>query len=101
MITPRLSRSQPIYESLKCLEHAPDIPQLLKRAIIRSMDSDRDLHRVEEMVFKDNLIKSTVATTQAITMVNGGVKANALPEQRLVVCLCLALGSNSRDLAGR
>lgn len=82
VITPRLSRKQPIYESLKCLgAHAPDIPQLLKRAIKRSMDSDRDLHRVEEMIFKDNYIKSTVATTQAVTMVNGGVKANALPEQ--------------------
>lgn len=86
VIPPRLSRSQPIYDSLKCVgEHAPSIPSALKRAIQKSADSERALHRVEEMIFRDNEIKSTVGTTQAVDMIQGGVKSNALPEQRSVL----------------
>ncbi|KAG8836107.1 hypothetical protein FRC17_010040 [Serendipita sp. 399] len=80
-ITPRINRSQPMYRTFQCLaEHAPEMPSLLKRAISRSHDSNRDLRRMEEMVFKDNVVRSTVATTQAVTMIHGGVKSNALPE---------------------
>ncbi|CAG8654093.1 13919_t:CDS:2, partial [Acaulospora colombiana] len=60
-IPPRLSRSQPIYSSLHCLaEHGPDVPSVLRRAIQKSWDSNRALHRVEEIIFRDNTIKSTV-----------------------------------------
>ncbi|PVF99895.1 carboxypeptidase S [Serendipita vermifera] len=80
-IPPRLSRSQPIYSSLHCLaEHGPDVPSVLRRAIQKSWDSNRALHRVEEIIFRDNTVKSTVGTTQAVDMIQGGVKSNALPE---------------------
>jgi len=83
VIPPRLSRSQPIYESLKCVaEHAPNVPSILKRAIEKSADSERALHKVEELIFSDNEIKSIVGTTQAVDVIQGGVKSNALPEQR-------------------
>jgi Gly-Xaa carboxypeptidase len=82
-IPPRLSRSQPIYESLKCIgEHGPDIPLTLKRAIEKSTGSGRALHRVEELIFPNDQIRSVVGTTQAVDMIQGGIKSNALPEQR-------------------
>ncbi|KIM32781.1 hypothetical protein M408DRAFT_14420 [Serendipita vermifera MAFF 305830] len=85
-ILPRLSRSQPIYDSFKCVaQHAPGIPSTLKRAIEKSTDSERALHRMEEMIFADNMIKSIVGTTQAVDMIQGGVKSNALPEQSWAV----------------
>jgi Gly-Xaa carboxypeptidase len=85
IIPPRLSRSQPIYESLKCIgEHGLDVPSPLKRAIERSTESERALHRVGELVFLDDQIRSIIGTTQAVDMIQGGVKSNALPEQRSV-----------------
>ncbi|KAG8839356.1 hypothetical protein FRC18_011467 [Serendipita sp. 400] len=80
-ITPRISRSQPMYRTFQCLaEYAPDMPSLLKRAIRRSYDSNLELRRMEDILFRDNVVRSTIATTQAVTMIHGGVKSNALPE---------------------
>lgn len=82
-IPARISRSQPIYSTIKCLaEHAPLLPQQLRRYIRRSVDSDRALRRVEDIMFKDNNLRSVVGTTQAVDMIQGGVKSNALPELR-------------------
>lgn len=61
--------------------HSPAIPSHLRRAIKRSVKSDKALHEVEKELFQDTEFKSLVGTTQAIDLIQGGVKTNALPEQ--------------------
>lgn len=79
---PHLDRQTPIYETVKCIgQHASDISPSLRRAIKRSTTDKRALHDVERLLFASSpYIKAIVSTTQAIDLINGGVKSNALPE---------------------
>ena len=53
----------------------------LRKAIKRSLVSDLALKFVTEVMLRDKIWKAFVGTTQAVDIVDGGVKANALPEQ--------------------
>lgn len=70
---------------LKCLAtHGPDMPKKLREAVIKSVHSDKALREVQQILAQDAYLKillSIAGTTQAIDIVQGGVKANALPEQ--------------------
>ncbi|KAJ7034588.1 hypothetical protein C8F04DRAFT_1259825 [Mycena alexandri] len=71
---------------VQCLAaHAPDMPGLLKRAILRARTNPVALKAVEAILLKDPTIRALVGTTQAVDVVSGGVKSNALPEQALAV----------------
>lgn len=62
------------------------MPEGLRNDIIRSVSSDKALRRVENYVFPlEPTVKASVGTTQAIDLINGGVKANALPEQATAI----------------
>jgi Gly-Xaa carboxypeptidase len=75
-----------MYATLQCIaEHGKDVPERLRKLIQKSTESDRALKKLESVVLKDNLIKSLVGSTQAIDIVHGGVKSNALPEQAWAV----------------
>ncbi|KAI0954058.1 hypothetical protein AcW1_006673 [Taiwanofungus camphoratus] len=85
-IQARLSRDTPIYQHVQCLaEYAPDFPASLRKAVKRSVKSDKALVVVQNMLLKIPLFKALVGTTQAIDLINGGVKANALPENAVAV----------------
>lgn len=71
--------------SAQCLVHAPELPGSLRRDIIRAEHNDGALRRVERELFKNPKFKSLVGTTQAIDLIQGGVKVNALPEQAWAV----------------
>lgn len=60
--------------------HAKDVPKPLQKAIRNSAKSDKALKQLESIVFEDRMIASLVGTTQAIDLIQGGVKSNALPE---------------------
>ena len=80
-LTPRLGRSTATYGTIQCLgEHATDLPKSLKRLIRKSVKSNKALRKVEEAFFTDRGIKAQAGTTQAIDLITGGVKVNALPE---------------------
>jgi Gly-Xaa carboxypeptidase len=53
----------------------------LKDAILRSAKSDKALKAAEEILLQDRVYESLMGTTQAIDLIQGGVKSNALPEQ--------------------
>jgi Gly-Xaa carboxypeptidase len=77
-----LTRASPVYGNLKCLAaHAPGMSRHVRRLVKRSVHSDRALHALEKIVFKDPILKSLTGTTQAIDMIKGGIKSNALPER--------------------
>ena len=53
----------------------------LRRAIKRSTTNNRALRDVEKALFASSPnIKTVVSTTQAIDLISGGMKSNALPE---------------------
>ncbi|KAF9010305.1 carboxypeptidase S [Hymenopellis radicata] len=77
-----LERQTPTYDLFQCYaEHVSLLPESLRDEIIRSRTSDEALAELEETVFQDVSYKSLIITTQAIDMIHGGVKSNALPEQ--------------------
>ncbi|KAL0953577.1 hypothetical protein HGRIS_004793 [Hohenbuehelia grisea] len=76
-----LERTNPVYGTLQCFaEHAESLPSGIRKAIKKSVSSKKALKKLEEEVFKDKMYKSLIGTTQAIDLIGGGVKTNALPE---------------------
>lgn len=75
-----------MYEKALCLAaHAPELPKKLRKALRRAPKSDKALRTAESILFEDRLFKSLVQTTQAIDLIQGGVKTNALPESAWAV----------------
>ncbi|KAI0629289.1 carboxypeptidase S [Trametes polyzona] len=82
----RLSRGTPMYWKSQCLAaHASDVPHKLRRALKRAVKSDKALKQAQGLLFEDSTFRALVGTTQAIDLINGGVKTNALPEQAWAV----------------
>ncbi|KAI0073281.1 carboxypeptidase S [Panus rudis PR-1116 ss-1] len=83
---PKLARGTPMYNKAFCLAaHAPDLPRELRAALRESIESDEALQKAEDILFKDEMFKALVGTTQAIDLISGGVKTNALPESAWAV----------------
>ena len=79
--TPKLGRGTPVYTKLQCLAaHAPALPSGLRKTLLDAEKSDKALHAAEKILFQDRTFRALVGTTQAVDMIFGGVKANALPE---------------------
>lgn len=101
---PELPRSSPIYSLLQCFAaHIPSLPSSFRRAVLASIcpaDSshhaqrkcNKALKKVEEQLFdaqsdfnkgdefEARSYRSLLRTTQAVDVIDGGVKSNALPE---------------------
>lgn len=80
-----LERGSSTYKIAQCLVHTPELPASLRRDIIHAEHDERALRRAEQELFKNPMFKSLVGTTQAIDLIHGGVKVNALPEQAWAV----------------
>lgn len=77
-----LTRGSPTYRSAQCMaQHAPGVSSSLKEHMLRAEHCDGALRAAEQELFKNRAFMSLVGTTQAIDIVDGGVKVNALPEQ--------------------
>ncbi|WWC89293.1 uncharacterized protein L201_004214 [Kwoniella dendrophila CBS 6074] len=75
---PSLSPKSPLLKNLNCLaDYAPQFPKGLKREI---KDPRKWNKLAQELANESRLMNSFLATTQAIDLINGGVKVNALPE---------------------
>ncbi|KAJ7737703.1 hypothetical protein B0H16DRAFT_1664708 [Mycena metata] len=83
---PSLEVDTPVFEMLQCFAvHAPDVPSVLKRAVLRARRSRTALKLAEAMLLEIPTVKAVVSTTQAVDVISGGVKSNALPEQAMAV----------------
>ena len=86
-----LTRVSPFYTYLQCLaENAPLLSTSLAEIIRRSFVSDEALRELERILFEDEssrgrFVKSLLSTTQAVDLISGGVKVNALPESAAAV----------------
>lgn len=77
-----LTRGSPTYKNAQCMaQHAPGISSSLKEHMLRAEHCDGALRAAEQELFKNRAFMSLVGTTQAIDLVDGGMKVNALPEQ--------------------
>lgn len=75
-----------MYKNFQCLaRHAPGLPDSLKKDILGAKHSEEALRSAEKALFRNAKIKNHVGTTQAIDLVRGGVKVNALPERAYAV----------------
>ncbi|KAK8864420.1 hypothetical protein IAR55_001668 [Kwoniella newhampshirensis] len=75
---PTLSPSSPYLKYLSCIsEYAPRVPKSLKSQV-KNPKKWKSL--AKELAGSDRKLNSFLATTQAIDLISGGVKVNALPE---------------------
>lgn len=75
-----------MYKVAQCLAaHFPRFPSRLRTDILRSEYSDVALRSAEKQLFVDPYFKGLASTTQAIDIVQGGVKVNVLPEKAWAV----------------
>ncbi|KZT01079.1 carboxypeptidase S [Laetiporus sulphureus 93-53] len=79
-------RDSPMYIHAQCLAaHGPRFPVSMREALQKSITSDKALRRAEGMLLKIRSFKALVSTTQAVDVINGGVKSNALPENAMAI----------------
>lgn len=91
-----------MYWKAQCLaEHTPDLPHKLRKALKKSVHSDKALKEAQKELIKTKSYRALIGTTQAIDLINGGVKTNALPEQawavvnhRIATDRCVFLGDS-------
>jgi Gly-Xaa carboxypeptidase len=70
-----------MFTTLQCIaEHAELVPSNLRHTIKNSVHSDKALKSLQSFILKNKELYSLVTTTQAIDLIGGGVKSNALPE---------------------
>ena len=75
---PSLSPESPLLKYLSCVaEYAPDTPRDLRRKV-KNPKAWKQL--AKELAKSDRIFNSFLSTTQAIDIIHGGVKTNALPE---------------------
>ncbi|THG92711.1 hypothetical protein EW026_g8286 [Hermanssonia centrifuga] len=83
----QLYRNATFYESLQCqAAHDPKLPPHLKNLIKGSLNSDKALLELETELLETNpQFKAIAGTTQAVDIIGGGVKVNALPESTFAI----------------
>ena len=83
---PHLKRDTPVYSNIQCVgQYAKNLPAHLRALVKTSVHSDRALRELEAELITDPFYSALIGTTQAIDLVQGGVKSNALPEEAWAV----------------
>jgi acetylornithine deacetylase/succinyl-diaminopimelate desuccinylase-like protein len=81
-----LERGTPVYSMVECVgQHAKDLPRSLRTLIEQSLTSDTALRELQALLTTQPTYRSLIGTTQAITLMQGGVKVNSLPEEAWAV----------------
>lgn len=79
---PKLARDRTYYQGLQCrAKYDAGFPSDMRKLVIESQTSDAKLHELETKLDDfDPAYSASAGTTQAIDIIYGGVKINALPE---------------------
>lgn len=84
--SPILTNNNPVLGQLYCLaEHSKILNKSIKRDILKAQIDQNANQRVVEYLSKDAETKYLITTSQAVDIIEGGVKSNALPEHVSVV----------------
>lgn len=86
-----LERTSPIWGFMQCAAaYAPDVPKKLKHEVQKSVKSDKAFSELPGVMIADpmgtaktgpgqgNVMEALMTTTQAVDLIQGGVKVNAL-----------------------
>jgi Gly-Xaa carboxypeptidase len=78
-----LSRISPVYEALQCIAaHSPNISRNFRKLVDKSSRDDKALEMVQKDILSGTngrILKAILSTTQAVDIIEGGVKVNSLP----------------------
>lgn len=73
---PHLARSSPVYDTVQCTAaHAKSISPSLRNLVEKSAYCDGALKKLEKILAEDISMRSLFGTTQAIDIIQGGVKS--------------------------
>ncbi|KAH7929097.1 carboxypeptidase S [Leucogyrophana mollusca] len=98
---PQLLRTGTQFTSIQCLAaYSPSYPEDLRTLAKEATSDDSALQKLKEgLLAVYPLFKAELGTTQAVDLIQGGIKVNALPEQTsAVVNHRIAEHSSVRDL---
>ncbi|AQZ18794.1 CPS1 (YJL172W) [Zygosaccharomyces parabailii] len=71
----------PVYDFLTCVaEHSNRIPGSLKDDILNAPKSSKNKEHLTRFLASTKEFRDFIRTTRAVDIINGGIKANALPE---------------------
>lgn len=74
------SLDNPIYDVLQCVaEHSTFLPPHIKDAILKAPVDEDERKLLTEFASSRRDLRDMIRTTRAVDIINGGVKANALP----------------------
>lgn len=93
---PILTPKNPILASLQCSAvHSENMPKMMKKTILRAGFDRLANSRLLKGLHANNITRYLVETSQALDIIKGGEKANALPENvKLLVNHRVAIESN-------
>lgn len=78
---PTFSVDNPLYGFLTCAaEHSKKISPALKKDILEAAKSPKSREQLTKFLASEKSYRDLVRTTRAVDIINGGIKANALPE---------------------
>lgn len=85
-----LSRASPFYGALQCMgeNNEKNLPPSVSKYIKKSLRSNSALKKLEQLLLNGPSAKQNralLSTTQAVDLIEGGVKINALPERASAV----------------
>lgn len=81
-----ISNANPVLSHLQCVaEHSQTIDPLLRKTILKAHLNKNANRELLDYLSRDLLTKYTVTTSQAVDIIYGGVKSNALPEHASVL----------------
>lgn len=75
-----LTEKNPILQYMQCLAVNSEMPSLVKKTILRAGFDNYANGLIMKSLSKVALTKALILTSQAADVINGGAKANALPE---------------------
>ncbi|KAF5344591.1 hypothetical protein D9758_013906 [Tetrapyrgos nigripes] len=81
-----ITKDHILYSTLQCYAaHAKSLPEDFRKAIKRSATSKKAMKALNDVIVQEPRFAASVGTTQALDLINGGVKTNALPERASAV----------------
>ncbi|TRM63311.1 carboxypeptidase S [Schizophyllum amplum] len=77
-----LARTDPLFGIFQChAAHGEALPEALRKTVKKAAKSDGALKELQDVLFQERAFQSVITTSQALDMISGGVKSNALPEE--------------------
>lgn len=97
--SPKLTTNNPFYQLLQCQAvYSPNLQEAYKQAIYHAGDDPKANQLVTAFLTKSKLTRYSIQTSQAIDIVKGGLKVNALPEEvQLITNFRVSIESNVNE----